>query len=289
MDYLLCFQARCYSITNVLVFAAAETPTEQDAQKPVSSTLITALSNQLTDLWRGLPAQIRLDSEYFDTIALRDEGPLTDNTDITQMYYYGAELTVRETLLHHPPITSNPPDQIQRLQDLDAILTAIERHVSIGLGMRPADWYGMDVEMFAQFTHCLVVLFKLTSLSEPGWDVEQVKKRADLFSIIDHFAGAVEAVVKEVGLIDAPGPRRGVFFQAPQLLMAIKALFMIEMGQEDALPMSVEVPALQEGDHDESLVMPLTDEFLWALADEPWLSDMFGGAGDEFGIFGESG
>lgn len=85
--------------------------------------------------------------------------------------------------------------------------------------MRPEfsleDWVGVNVDIFAQFTHCLVVLFKLTVLEEPGWDVAEVKRRANVLRIRDHYRDKIELVPQAIELVDAPGSRCGLFSKRP--------------------------------------------------------------------------
>jgi hypothetical protein len=76
------------------------------------------------------------------------------------------------------------------------------------------------------------VLFKLTTLHEPVWDVAEVKTRADIFKLLDLACDTVDRVVVEMGMVDASGQRHGLFFKANYLFRTIKALFLAETEPE---------------------------------------------------------
>jgi hypothetical protein len=138
------------------------------------------------------------------------------------------------------------------------------------------DWVGMNVDIFAQFTHLLVVLFKLTTLQEPDWDLEEVRMRADLFDILDRSCDMLQGLPLAVGITDADGPRRGLFFKSTDLLKTIKALFLAEMSSSmhPILPSHDNVGEYSSADDlgGDSLI---SDDFMLNLANEPWLFDIF--------------
>jgi hypothetical protein len=197
---------------------------------------------------------------------------------MTQFHLYNAELTIRESALSIPILKDhfNRPN-IRKLQDLNAVLTTIENWLAIGSEIRIIDWVGMTVEMFSQFTHFMLVLFKLTTLNEPGWDLQEVKRRADVFAVLDHYTKVLELVPVEADIVDTDGPRRGMIFKGPYIIRAIKALFLMEIGEE--IPQTAPtsgigcMDAINEADN--SMEAPISEDFLWALAEEPWLSELF--------------
>jgi hypothetical protein len=142
--------------------------------------------------------------------------------------------------------------------------------------MTPGDWVGITVDSFAQFTHMLVVLFKLTILMEPGWDLEEVRRRVDLFDIIDRSCEMLQGLPSELGITDADGPRRGLFFKTTGLLMTIKNLFLAEMPSSMLpSPHSHEIASDYSSAGDSGGDFSIPDDFLFNIADEPWLSDIF--------------
>ena len=178
------------------------------------------------------------------------------------MSLYGAEITGKEPLLYKPQVR----DQIdlRRLDGLDSLLTAIERWYEEFYQVPLVDWIGVSFEVFAQFWNCLTLLFQLTTLDEPGWDTEEVRKRVDLLHILEDFAQSFERLPEAVGLVDDTRKGEiGAIFRAVPHIRAMKAKFMAEM--TPATLQSVEDPGAVE----------VSDDFEMCFTDDPWLTEMF--------------
>ncbi|KAI1198256.1 hypothetical protein F5X97DRAFT_299831 [Nemania serpens] len=256
MDSLLITQIKCQLITHQLT-----RPTDDswgdDGPKSPSAIVTAALLSQVEDLQRTLP-------------------PLLRSERTAQFYINSAKLTIQASVISRP-ITQDHANiaQLQRLQDADATLSTIESWLAIFFEMPLFNWVGINVDIFAHFTHCLVVLFKLTTLETPGWDLEEVRRRANVFEVLDRAAETVDRVPATLGIVDAEGLRRGLLFKTSYLFRAIKALFLAEMGpQKQQQQQQQSLPADQNGSvgfGDEGYV---PDEFLMSLWDEPWFSDI---------------
>lgn len=146
-----------------------------------------------------------------------------------------------------------------------------------------ADWIGITVDYFTQLTHILVVLFKLTTLDEPGWDLEEVRRRADVFDFLDRACESMDRVPAELGIVDADGPRRGLFFKAVYMLRTIKALFVAEL-PPGMLPNALPTPGSSGADYNDTAAFEgefsISEDFVLDLENEPWLSDIFGSSWD---------
>jgi hypothetical protein len=135
------------------------------------------------------------------------------------------------------------------------------------------DWIGTTFSIFAQFSHCIILLFKLTTLEEPGWDTNEVKKRADLLNILEGLAQRLDSIPRLLGLVDAVGTgESGLFFKSSRLIRGIRASFLAEMA-----PTPLQTDVQPNGNPDtaefigESLV---PDDIAMHLADDPWLTDI---------------
>jgi hypothetical protein len=197
-----------------------------------------------------------------------------------QLYLCNARLTIQELILSRSSNSSidqpsgfpNP----RKLQDLDAILTTIESWI-IQLNDLPIiDWVGVTVDSFAQYTHCLVVAFKLTTLAEPGWQPDEVRRRADVLSILDRSAALVECVPAATGIVDADGPRKGIFTKTTDLIRRMKALFQTELDFQ-LQPENLRFD-LHNDSHDGTPRFEdppvILDEEILSLLEEPWLADI---------------
>ncbi|KAK3391310.1 hypothetical protein B0H63DRAFT_389631 [Podospora didyma] len=218
LDRVLSLQVRCQIINNQVTSPADEAE-EESSKAPMSGMLISALLGQLADIRDSLPAHI---------ISER----------VCQFYLAHTELAIRENFLSRRPPTkpTSQESQFQRTKDLESVLTTAERWLGV-LGSLPfGDWAGVSVDLFTQMTHTLVVLFKLSTLattnheSLPGWDTDDVRQRANVLAILDVWIETIQQLPGVLRIIDAEGPRRGLFFKTPTLLKAIRQLFVTELG-----------------------------------------------------------
>ncbi|OTA88096.1 hypothetical protein M434DRAFT_80645 [Hypoxylon sp. CO27-5] len=214
LDALLVMQVKCQIITNQLneltCSPSDETGGIEDPKAP-SRILSTALLSRLGFIRQMLPPEIKSQGS-------------------TQFYLLYTELKIRESLLGR----QSPPDQagvsqFQRLQDLESVLSTVERWLAAYSEMPLGDWIGISVDIFTQFMQYFVVLFKLSILDEPGWDLQEVRRRADIFEILDRACENIDRVPVITGMIDAEGPRSGRFFKMNCILRDVKALFLAEM------------------------------------------------------------
>lgn len=203
------------------------------------------------------------------------------------MYVYGTELTIRDQFLG--TVKSAGPSslgQFQRLEELEQTLICIENWLAVFRGIPIDGWVGISVDSFSQFTHCLSVLFRLTTLEDPDWDNEDVRRRADILSLLDYYAVTLDQVHKATGMVNAPGPRSGMFFKTSYLMKALKKLFLKELDpnyeekEQEAGKQPID-ELMKQGDlhtaPDINMEEPsFTQEFLSGLAEEPWISDVFG-------------
>lgn len=136
---------------------------------------------------------------------------------------------------------------------------------------------GIDVDTFSQFTHNLAVLCRLLTLEEPGWDREEVRRRADVSDILDRLCGKLSQIPSALGMVDADGPRSGLFFKSAQLFKAMKALFLREV-DPGAVPGGAR--ATESGsnldDGPGAGELSYMDESVFELSNEPWLTDFLG-------------
>jgi hypothetical protein len=144
---------------------------------------------------------------------------------------------------------------------------------------------GITVDHFAQFLFALVVLFRLTTITESGWDNDQVRHRLDVLDVLDRCCSIIDQIPSALGIIDAEGPRSGLLFKTTYLLRAIKTLFQTELVQ---VKQANEKRAQSSGSGSGSGVggdgtdnglgidtnMLMIDNFLMNLGDEPWMSDV---------------
>jgi len=151
----------------------------------------------------------------------------------TLLCIYGMEVIVKEALLKRPKVRDQTGlSDLQRLEGLDSILIAIERWIEIFFDVPLIDWIGTTYGILAQFSHCVIVLFKLTSLDEPDWDRTDVMKRANLLDILERLAQRLDSIPPLLGLVDSDDPAEtGIFFKSSRLIRVLKATFSAELAK----------------------------------------------------------
>jgi hypothetical protein len=141
-------------------------------------------------------------------------------------------------------------------------------------------WLGFHVDLFAQLMHCVVVLFKLSLIDEVGWDLMEVKRRADVFAFLDRVSETMQnRVVPEMEIVDGTSRtsllyRHGLFHLIKGFLMA---KITAERGQQSAALFLT--PESGDSQHDSAYAadhdMPMMQyETFMGLMDEPWASDI---------------
>ncbi|KAI0121427.1 hypothetical protein F4776DRAFT_630812 [Hypoxylon sp. NC0597] len=255
LDALLVMQIKCQIITNELTISSSDEAKGTEDPKVLSLVLSTALLRQLGDIGQGLPSEI---------------GSLSS----TQFYLLYTELKIRESLLGRP----SPPDQaglsnFQRLRDLESVLNIVERWLAAYSEMPLSDWVGISVDIFTQFMQYFVVLFKLSILDEPGWDLQEVRRRANIFEILDRACDNIDRVPVITGMVDAEGPRSGLFFKMNCVLRDVKALFLAEMPPDIQLGAAFPTPnsgpdANDTNGNAELMDFTFSDEFLLSMLQE---------------------
>lgn len=199
----------------------------------------------------------------------------------SQFYLHSTETTILECFISRKPLQNDRTgvSHFRRIQDLQSVLYSVEHWLTLFLDMPLIYWTGISMDTFTQFTHSLVVLFRLTTLDEPGWDRAEVRKRADVFAMLDRACDLVDRIPGELGLVDAGGQRSGLFFKTNYLFRAIKQLFLREAmakgikveqvisaaGQGMGAGADPQVPAYES---------TTTDELIVDLSKEPWLADI---------------
>jgi hypothetical protein len=290
MDILLAAQVKCQVLTNQLIHLYIEEPANGESSSDLPAVLMSALLGRLNNIRNSLPPSAFSASEYFNNPDPSYSSLNSDHviTESVQFYLSNAELTILEFSLNRPPPQQDPTGavQLRRLQDLNSLLNSAERWTSLFLEMPLKQWVGINVDLFSQFTHNLVVLCRLQTADEPGWDRDEVRRRADVVEILNGAKKMMDSVPIELGMVDADGPRSGLFFKTAYLLEAIKNLFLREIGI--ALPPG----AVQPNDSDSHIGTDtdavgglFPDDPVFDLSIEPWLSDILtSGSGWDFGV-----
>lgn len=104
-----------------------------------------------------------------------------------------------------PPNTT--VDSIKQLQSLQNCLNSVERWFQIWEGIPPHQLIGLTFFTFMQKIQSIVALFRLSTLENvPGWNTAEVRKRLDIFALLDRLAVLMDSAVASIPVLeDDPG------------------------------------------------------------------------------------
>ena len=178
---------------------------------------------------------------------------------------YSTEIIGKETAIYKTRAASSGLTDLRRLEGLDSLLTSIERWLEVFRQVPLVHWIGISYSIYAQFYHCVTLLSKLASLDEPGWESEEVRKRADPIDLLEGLAQTFERLPGAVGLVgDASSVERGVIFNAPASIRDKMARFIAEMPPR----------TIQGVDGPYNFNVP-EDFATTSFPDYPWVAEMF--------------
>lgn len=192
-------------------------------------------------------------------------------------------------------------------------MAAIERWFALFDQVPQTAWLGIPFGIFALFSHCLVLLDRLTTLDggssssstsssdgdgdddndndagtrggEPGWDAAEARRRVDPLAVLEGLARCWESVPAAAGLVNdtEPGMELGAVFRAPVLIRGLRAKLAGDMAGAGAGAATTATTATLAsptvvGDGDGVVDLggaQFPEEFAMYLVDDPWLMEMF--------------
>ncbi|KKP00478.1 hypothetical protein THAR02_07423 [Trichoderma harzianum] len=202
-------------------------------------------------------------------------------------YLLSTELKIKEFFLRHKESNKQHDGiQLRRIEDLESALAVIEHLLAVFDDLPILDWVGISVDYVTQLTHCLVVLFKLNTLKEPGWDLFESRKRADVIQILDQYSKKTERALEIIGIVGNEGPNWGLFNKGPHFFKTIRMLMWTEMAT-NMTHLNVEENNAEElpGLTADNIV---PDDLVMSLAQESWLSNLIEDPWDYVGQLNET-
>lgn len=111
---------------------------------------------------------------------------------------YDTELSLYEVALVKP--LADEEFSPQRLDHLYACLHVVKQFFDLFFTIPPAGYTSLALPYLTQVSHCLVTLFRLSTLDYPGWDKSTVKSTADILVIAEQIATRMGQVADAVGM-----------------------------------------------------------------------------------------
>lgn len=223
-------------------FSSIETP---------SQFYMKALQSQLQDAKHAIPAD------------------LVDH-NVLLMHTYSTEALVHEVAILKVPISSGGPD-FKRLDSLYTCLRAVKNWFDAYLMPPPAAWLGTSMAVLSQMAHCIVALYRLSTLECPGWDCQMARDYANLSIILEQIVEKLAQVKPAVGLDSGTPEDKDIFSISSRTIDSIKVWWDSKLAAEAT---AIETTA------DENMAEAPID--FW---DDAWLQDILGGGTYSFDTF----
>ncbi|CAN8095224.1 unnamed protein product [Discula destructiva] len=206
-------------------------------------------------------------------VLLKQVSDPTLPADAVLLHLYGTEVSVQELALSFDSPSSNN-DTIKQLDALQKCLNAVESWFQIWERVPPAQLMGLTFNIFTQKIQAIVALLRLSTIDHiPAWNTSQVRKRMDIFALLDRIAIQMDSAVAAMAVTEDDPGEDSIWKKAANVMRRIKIAL-----KEDFPDMSQGVEAEQVSDLVTGAGLPsqnLQDPFMTNFADDPWLSAIF--------------
>ncbi|PWY73034.1 hypothetical protein BO70DRAFT_381779 [Aspergillus heteromorphus CBS 117.55] len=119
----------------------------------------------------------------------REGSALTDQLEILLASIYYTEISILGLALSN----QNPPGPgIQRIDCLYTCLNTVKLAFTNFFTIPLVEYPGISFPFFTQLARYLIVLFKLSTLSDPAWDRTLVRSTVDVLEVMDRLIGNIE-------------------------------------------------------------------------------------------------
>jgi hypothetical protein len=189
--------------------------------------------------------------------------------EVLLAHLHSTGLTINETALSPLPIASNSSN-LQQLECLYSCLDSIKSWFDVFFTIPPGDYVGFSFSIFSQLSRCLITLYKLSSLEDPSWPKAEVRKTADVLSILDRVINNLAQVSVLAGL-DSSDMGEDIFARTAKRFNSIRVGWEAKLGVDvvvatGAAGSTVDAAPL----YDFPVEFPESD---WPMDD--WFTDIF--------------
>ena len=138
----------------------------------------------------------------------------------------------------------------QRLDHLYASLQLVKRFFDLFFTIDPAEYTSLALPNLIQVSHCLMTLFRLSTLDYPGWDKAAVKSTVDILAVAEQIATRMGQVADAVGIqsegrYDDPFSKLGMLMQKLRSEWEVRLQEAVDWGTGELFPSNMELGDLE--------------------------------------------
>lgn len=233
-DDLLVAQVKVQLIVDQLVRATSQSP---DGIPP--SYVLSVLRTQLHSVKTQLPPHLQQNGKSAIPM-LVSRALLTGLQDILLSHISYTELAMHEAALAKPP---TPPlngamPALQRYEAMEGSLSAVKAWFDQHFSIPSYVYVGMTFGYWCSMVHCLLVLFRLSTVDDPAWDRRAVRHRIDLLAICDRLRVGFEDLAAQRRLESGPAADEDALVKFCKMFATMKANWAAELAalDDDANP-----------------------------------------------------
>lgn len=191
------------------------------------------------------------------------------------------ELVVFENGLCRTPYNPKHLD-MRRYDILSRIADTIRSWFNKFFPLSKEYYTALSFAMWCQLAHCLMSLYKLSTLDEPAWDRAALRRDLDLIEICDRIIGDMDEAASfrrprrsDMAMTPPLYPdstEADIFSVCTRMVVSMRNSWASELG---ALQMDPTNPAANKQPVENSFVDNITMGMPMSLLDDAWLTDIF--------------
>ena len=233
---------------------------EERISAPLSFYL-QALHAQLQEVKVKLPPQL----QYNGKLPSINYFVVSSNAliEVVLAHLYSSELTINEIALSQMPINTKH-SSFKQLKILHACVESIKSWFEVFFTIPHNDYVGFPFSIFSQLVHCLVILYRLSTLDDPAWDKNGVQETADLLLIVDQLINKLDYAAAKLVIDDSP--EADVFSRTAKKLRSIRLEWEAKLRPDDLTVSTIPNPQIANE-------TPFPEDFPMDFPDNDWMMD----------------
>ncbi|KAH8892008.1 hypothetical protein GQ53DRAFT_794145 [Thozetella sp. PMI_491] len=157
----------------------------------------------------------------------------------------------------------------ERVECLWSSLQAAKAFTDVFTSLPPDTCIGLPFLSWAQYAACIVILYRLSTLEDPGWDCRAVRQTVDLLAVLSAMADRLELTSREAG----EGAADDIFAQISGMTHMFRMWASVRLAPEEPSALVETGAAAGSGEWlaDQEHLMP-------DFGNDRWLEELFTGA-----------
>ncbi|KAH8895487.1 HET-domain-containing protein [Thozetella sp. PMI_491] len=272
LDIILAAQAKCHVLVDHVTRFPLERASTGDGSEARPTYFIKAMDLQLKEIRRNLPEEVK--SSRMNHAIWKLEYRMLILAGAFSLVLFSTEVIVKEAFVASSKDQDEAaPLDLERLEGLESLLTSLEQWFKEFFALSFGEWMSTTFTICAQYSHCINILFRLSTLRAPGWDAGAARRRVDVLEMLDRIIQRVERLIG-MWNIDHLSHEESAIVSAPRRIRGIREELSAQLSATDQLAAGGSLMNTTNCEYfDESFPMDTTGMY---SQDYPWLMDVLG-------------